>query len=396
MRLPILSSTFSSTFSSFLASILSLAALAPRTARADELDHDPPTDSALAPKPREHTLTVGGYLQPQARLRQDDPAVGFDEDGVRVRRARVELADRVRFGWLTLRAQIEVEVATAVDLQDGYLSAGSDLFGGGAWRIDAGQLKAPVSRQALLSDSRLAFVEKPDLASLAPDRQLGVDVAIDVPYAPWLVVTAGMFDGEGKNQGGNVDQRFLWAGRVEARPLGRKVALAESNLGADYLVIGASAAQNRGQTGGSVERTRTFGADLAFGWQGLSGAAEYLEVRHHRAGGGAPDFKGNGVVAQLSYLLPLPGRWAHHLEVGVRLDEIDRNDAIAIERPGDPDQSLRSYHVAATWYQHGHDLKLQVDAAHIVEVEDITRNRVDARYRNDTVLVQATYRLESP
>lgn len=369
--------------------IMLLVAAAPRGGRAD------PGGDGAADAPH-HEFTVGGYVQPQLRLRQDDPRVGFDEDGFRVRRTRLELGDRVGFGDLTVTAKVELEVATAVELQDGYVSAGARLPHDGAWRVDLGQFKAPVSRQALLSDSRLGFVEKPDLAGLAPDRQLGLAATLTAPGAPWLVVTGGVFDGEGKNQGGNVDQRFLWAGRVEARPLGRDVGLAESCLGGTYLVLGGSAAQNRIATGTDVERTRTFGGDVAFGWRGLSGAVEYLEVQHHRRDGGYPDYRANGVVAQVAYLLPLPGRWARHLELGLRLDEIDRNDAIAIERPGDPDQSLRGYHVAATWYQRGHDLKLQVDAAHIVEVEAITRNRTDATIRNDTVLIQATYRLELP
>ncbi len=371
--------------------------LAPGVVGADPAADAPKGAPASGLAPDEHTLTVGGYVQPQMRLRQDDVAVGFDEDGFRVRRARVQLGDRLRFGRLTVEARLEAEVATAVELEDGYVRVGGCLLGGGGWHLDLGQFKAPISRQALLSDARLGFVEKPELAGLAPDRQLGLGGTLVVPYAPWVALSAGGFNGEGRNQGGNVDQRFLWAGRIEVRPLGREVELAESHLGGDYLVLGASAGHNRVAAGASVETTRTFGGDLAFGWRGLSGAVEYLEVRHTRpAGAAVPDFKANGVVAQLAYLVPLPGALARRLEVGVRVDEIDRNDAVAIERPGDPEQSLRSYHLAATWYQRGHDLKLQLDAAHIVEVEDITRNRTDARYRNDTVLVQATYRLEAP
>lgn len=383
--------------------LTALAAAAPAAA-ADEpvaTTADPPPSGAGAATttgdPADgHQLTVGGYLQPQLRLRQDDPRVGLDEDGFRVRRARLELGDRRRFGRLAVEARLEAEVASAVELEDGWVAADGCLVAGGHWRLALGQQKAPVSRQALLSDARLGFVEKPELAQLAPERQLGLAGALDVPHAGWLRLHAGLFDGEGKNQGGNVDQRFLWAGRLEVRPLGRDVGLAESVLGGDYLVAGVSAAQNRVAAGTSVERTRTFGGDVAFGWRGLSGAIEYLEVRHARRDGGTPDFRANGVVFQLAYLVPLPGRWARHLELGARLDEIDRNDTIPIERAGDAGQSLRSYHAAATWYQHGHDLKLQVDAAHVVEVEAITRYRTDATYRNDTVLVQATYRLEGP
>ncbi|HVV82135.1 MAG TPA: porin [Kofleriaceae bacterium] len=356
----------------------------------------PPGDAVVDAEPSSHELTIAGYVQPQLRFRQDDPVASGDEDGFRIRRGRVELVDRERWARLELMARVELEVAGTPELMDGYVSAGSCLRGRGHWELDAGQLKVPFSREEILSDARLSFVEKPDLASLAPDRQMGAAGALTVPYLPWVNLSGGVFDGEGRNQSSNVDQRFLWAGRAEVRPLGRKVALAESDLGGDYVVVGGSLAQNRVQTGNDVERVRYFGGDVAFGWHGLSGEAEYLEVHHHRRNGGQPDFHGNGVNVQLAYLLPLPGRWAHHLELGARMDEIDRNDTIPIERPGDDNQSLRSYHLAATWYQHGHDLKLQVDAAHIVEVEAITRNRVDATYDNDTVLIQATYRLEMP
>ena len=374
----------------------------PGAARAGEAvaeaapDEQPALESEPDGEPSRHELTVGGYVQPQLKLREDDAVVGSDEDGFRVRRARLQLGDTIQYGGLTLSARVEVEVASQVEMEDGFVSVGSCLLGGGTWRIDAGQFKAPVSRQALLSDSRIAFVEKAELAGLAPERQLGVAATVEIPGAPWLVVAGGLFNGEGQGQGSNVDQRFLWAGRVEVRPFGRDVGMVESNLGDAYLAIGASAAQNRRSTGDDVERARTLGADVAFGWHGLSGTAEYLEVRHHRRDGGYPDFRANGLVAQVAYLLPLPGRLARRAEVGFRFEEIDRNDAVAIERPGDPEQSARSYHLAATWYQRGHDLKLQVDLAHVVEVEDITRNRTDARYANDTVLVQATYRLEAP
>ena len=63
-------------------------------------------------------------------------------------------------------------------------------------------------------------------------------------------------------------------------------------------------------------------------------------------------------------------------------------------RRGDPNQSLRYFTGAISWYQHDHALKLQVSASHIVEIEDRDAGGNDASYANDTLLVQATFRIE--
>jgi hypothetical protein len=136
------------------------------------------------------------------------------------------------------------------------------------------------------------------------------------------------------------------------------------------------------------------GVDVAGAWKGLSGTIEYLEVRHGFDGLPQPDYHANGAVAQLSYLLPIPGFLANRVEVGARVEEIDRNDFVPIERPGDPNQSIRSYTGVVGYYHAGHDLKIQASYSHIEEVEDRDRNFLDATYDNDTLLVQASYRME--
>ncbi len=355
------------------------------------------TDAAApAPEPGAPTFRLGGYVQPQARLRQDDAVAQFDEDGFRFRRARLTLAAHRAFGQVEYEVEVESELTPDFQLLDAYLAASACLAGDGRWRVAMGQLKAPVSRQTLLSDSRLSFVAKAELQGLAPDRQLGALGGLTVPYLPQVTLQAGVFNGEGRNQVQNVDQRFLYAGRLEVRPFGRGVPLTESAHDGDYLAVAMSAARNRTGTGVSVETALTLGGDVAFAWRGVSGSLEYLQVDHTFSMGSVlPAYRGNGFVAQAAYLLPLPGFAADRLEVGARFEEIDRNDTIPIVGKGDANQSLRYYTAALTWYQARHDLKLQLQLSHIVEVEDLDQNLRDATYANDTVLLQAQYRMES-
>lgn len=348
--------------------------------------------SAAAEEP---SFAIGGYVQPQGRIRQDDEVAQSDENGFRFRRARLALAGERAFGRTTFAVEVESELTPEFQLLDAYIAMRSCLFGGGGWEVDLGQIKAPVSRQTLLSDSRLAFVEKAELAALAPDRQLGALGTVTVPHLPMLSLSGGVFNGEGRNQVQNVDQRFLYAGRVEVRPIGRDVGRTES-AAEDYVVAGASVARNRGGTGTSIETSTYLGGDVAVALFGASASVEYLQVTHRFSEGSAlPDYRANGFAAQLAYLVPLPGEFAKKLEVGARFEEIDRNDTVPIVGIGDANQSLRYFTGVVSWYQAGHDLKLQLQVSHIVEIEDLDQNLMDATYANDTVLLQAQYRLES-
>ena len=341
---------------------------------------------------------IGGYVQPQFRVRQDSSAQG-DEDGFRLRRARVTVGATLRKSETDFGVFLETELTPELDLLDAYVSAARALPADVRLTVDLGQVKAPISRQALLSDAFLAFPDKAELAQLAPDRQLGARVAVDVPVA-WLRILGGAFNGEGRNLVQNNDQDFLYAGRVEIKPFGRSVPLRESAMAGTFLTLAASVGHNtRTQRDDRVvetghENVLYLGADIAGAWRGLSGALEYLEVRHDVVGLAQPDFHANGFAAQLNYLVPLPGALRDRIEVGARVEEIDRNDFVPIERPGDANQSLRTETAVVSYYQGGHDLKLQASYSHIEEVEDRDRNNMDATYANDTFLVQASFRME--
>lgn len=363
--------------------------LVPAVAAADEYDDYDRAEAGEA-EAGEPEVAIGGYVQPQARLRQDEETVSADEDGFRFRRARLTLEGARGFGEVDVGAEVEAELTPEFQLLDAFIAVRADLPNDGAWEVDFGQIKAPVSRQTLLSDSRLSFVEKAELASLAPDRQLGAIARVTVPHSHGVTISGGMFNGEGRNQVQNIDQRYLWAGRVELEPLGKDVELTESAHDGDYVVVGASIARNRGGTGTSVEQSVYLGVDAAFAFKGISGSVEYLQVKHTFSEGSVLlPYRANGFAAQLAYLVK------DHLELGARFEEIDRNDTLPIVGIGDANQSLRYYTGVVSWYQAGHDLKVQLQASHIEEIEFTDRNLMDATYDNDTILLQAQYRLES-
>jgi len=375
--------------------LCSLVIVAPSLALADDAPADdagPVPDDAPAAAGK-LVLKAGGYLQPQFRARQDDAVAPADEDGFRVRRAHLTAHAASGYGHVVFSTELEAELTPAFQLLDAFVTATACFAHDGRWRLDLGQVRAPVSRQTLLSDSKLAFVDKPELAGLAPDRQIGALATVDVPYAPGVQIAGGIFNGEGRNLGGNVDQRFLYASRVSFAVLGRDVPLAESNLAGDYLEVAGSAARQSRDSGDGLETETTLGADLAFGYAGLSGTVEYLQVRHALRDASRPAYRANGIVAALSYLVPVD-RLRKHLEIGARWDEIDRNDTVPIVRRGDPNQSLRTFTGAINWYQQDHSLKLQLAASHVIEVEDLDSGGNDATYANDTLLVQATLRIE--
>lgn len=363
-------------------SAVSSAALAPEPAAADE-----PT-----------SVHLEGFLQPQLRFRQDS-AAQFDENGLRFARARAIVHGKTRLGDLVLSAFLEAELQPTFDMVDAFVTATCPLPGKGEVSIDVGQMRVPVSRQQLLSDSRLAFVDKAAIATIAPRRDLGVRLGFVVPKVPQVHVVAGMFNGEGPNQVQNINQKFLYAGRVEITPLGREAKLAESAFGGNFVTAAVSVGLNKLTAGTRREDVRYLGFDISAAWKGLSGSFEYLDVDHAFTETGAmtvEDYRANGFVAQANYLLPIelpPARRAR-LEVGARFEEIDRNDNVPISQLGDPEQSVRQITGVVSLYLRNHSLKAQLAVSHFEEIETLTSVDENAVYDNDQVLLQVTYRLE--
>jgi hypothetical protein len=360
-------------------------------------------DPIPAPNYEPWTLRMGGFIQPQFREKQQS-VVGGDTPGFRMARTRLTATGDGRAGNLELNAYVEAELQPQFSLFDAFVTVGRKLPDGGHASLDMGQTRVPISRQQLESDTRLAFVEKAQLASIAPDRDLGARLTIDPPDLPYIRVIGGVFNGEGRNQVENINDSYLYAGRLEFSPWGRDIPLTkyqESMFAGRMLTAAVSVGHNKLTEGTKHERQTFVGYDLAFAFRGFSGTFEYLQVLHRydTAGDPAtlpPEFDANGWVAQLNYMIPikLPPFHESRFEVGARVEEIDRNNAVSIVMPGDPNQSERLYTAVVSYYLRGHTMKAQLAATHFTDIENQTVTGADATYKHDQVLLQVTYRVE--
>lgn len=360
------------------------------------------TTSLMAPAEANDkwTMRLGGYVQSQYRVRQNSAAAN-DEDGFRLARVRLTATAEGTLGdWLT-SAFVEAELQPTFQLADAYATLSRPLPNKGVVAFDVGQTRVPLSRQQMISDSRLSFVDKAQLATIAPDRDLGARVGF-VPSGLPVRVIAGAFNGEGKNQIQNINESYLYAGRVEVTPFGGPTQpYAESAFAKEpWVSAGVSAGYNNLTPGEYRENRLILGGDVAGSYRGLSGSVEYLRVRYAFSGDPmklpGPDYNAQGWMAQLAYLLPVELPPAKHtrLEVGARVEEIDRNDAVPIPQLNDPAQSIRAFTGVISVYMRQHLLKAQLAFSHIQEIETLTSTMTDAVFDNDQVLLQITYRVE--
>ncbi|MEO8705158.1 MAG: hypothetical protein ABI867_34250 [Kofleriaceae bacterium] len=359
------------------------------------------------------SVQLGGFLQTQFRSREDSNST-FDSDdtnGFRLARVRLTGLGQTRSGNLELSAYVEAELQPNFFLADGYATVARALPKHGRISLDGGQMRVPISRQNLLSDSRLAFVDKAQLATIAPERDLGARLTLDLPrpdkrrrkafQLPGLRLVGGVFNGEGPNQVENINQRYFYVGRAELTLIGKERQLAESSFSGKFLTIAGSVGRNARSEGGRLDTVLYRGIDISGAYRGLSGSFEYLDVGHSQTQGGVDDpntedFHANGFTAQLCYLLPfkLPPHDQARFELGFRVEEIDRNDAIPIVQPADPGQSVRAITAVASYYLRMHTLKAQLAYTSFNELEDRTASGDNAAFANDQLLLQVTYRME--
>lgn len=337
------------------------------------------------------TMRLGFYAHARFRWVQNDPDAVSDENGFALSRVRPNWqAEREVAAGVVARARLEGELMPQFSLVDASIGVVVDE----RYSLDVGQQRAPISRRGLTSESSLAFPEQAALASLAPGRQIGALLRARDPWSDWVTVSLGVFNGEGRNQTQNIDEKFLLAGRFAVTPIGTD-RYAESAFGGDFVTVAGSAAKNSLEVSANRESVVTLGVDVAGSFGGFSGAVEYLQAKHEFEDSVAiPNYRANAFSAQVNYLLPPLGGLPGRLEIGARLDEIDRNDTLGIDQAGDENQSLRFYTGVISHYFAKHDLKLSASYAHVVEVEDVDRNGNDATMGNDQFLVQLTYRGE--
>ncbi|WP_414660020.1 porin [Horticoccus sp. 23ND18S-11] len=227
---------------------------------------------------REEKLAVGGLLQVNAG------AGGVPDaryDGVRnrflVRRARLmvrgSFAENVDFMFLPEFGN------AAITGVSGYRGQLTDAYV--TWRkypqatLQAGQFKTPFGYEQLISDAKVVTVER----SLPNDRltfgrQIGASLS-GVAAGETLTYSAGLFNGNGTNNGNNDNDQMMSAARVGA---------VVWTHGTDSLRINANLLHSR-DTGVFTGTRDGRGIDVQFARGPLEVAAEYLRVDSARAGG---------------------------------------------------------------------------------------------------------------
>ncbi len=347
---------------------------------------------------REYEIYLGGMAQPQLKWEQQDPkvtATNPHNSGFALHRARLIAAGSLR-GWSILwEARIEMEMVPSFQLLDAWLSGSADLSGRGYWRIMAGQQFAPFSRQTILPAHTLQMNDFAQLVSLTPGRQLGLTATLAIPYVPSVQITGGIFNGKGINIVENLDQNFMYVGRIAYRPLGERAPLMESALGPTAIWIAGDFAYTKKKQGDFDEYDLLFGADAFFSWKGLSAYAEYL-WGHITYSAGAPkqNYHEQGFNAQAGYLLPIPGRLFRRFEVAFRFEAVAPNQTVPITGPGDPTQARAAYVAGINYFHRGHNLKLQLNYTHNQQLDVTDVAGRNATYANDSVVLQLTWRLE--
>ncbi|MBS4035373.1 MAG: hypothetical protein KGZ85_12960 [Ignavibacterium sp.] len=86
-----------------------------------------------------------------------------------------------------------------------------------AFVVDAGLYKTPFSREFLISAANIDFVSRAQLASLSPNRQIGVQARGVIPGTV-LSYAAGVFNGNRFSNNQNDNNEFLYTGRLALNP----------------------------------------------------------------------------------------------------------------------------------------------------------------------------------
>jgi hypothetical protein len=353
--------------------------------------------SAHADDDDEWTIRPGGFLQPQFRLNQYSPTTGY-QDGFRFARARATATASGKRDDLLISAYFEYELQPTFSLYDAFATIKKPIDDQYVM-VDFGQTRVPFGRQNMLSDTRLSFVDKAQIgySPLGFDRDLGARVWYKAPK--FVRVIGGVFNGEGRDQVQNINDSYLYSGRVEVTVLGDEMPFEESAFKGNWLTFAGSIAHNKLNPATTYHELQlSDGFDVSGAYEGISGSVEYLEQRHTFDGDptmSPPAYKANGIVVQAAYLLPC-AVWPadSRIEFGARFEEYDRNDTTPITAPADPNQSEREFAGVVSYYLRKHTLKLQLAANHYQQIEDKTVTGANATYKHDQVILQMTYRVE--
>ena len=234
---------------------------------------------------RRFSLKIKGFMVGRYRLgavqtsdATADPEDGLDENGFALVHARLNLSGHVFTP--KLRYAIQTELAGKPHLRKAALFIQPWSF----LTLAIGQLKAPDSRQYLVSTSRLQLVDR---GRAVKGFAHGYDVGITADFAflhRALVLQVGLFNGAGANTV-NDDTDLLYVLRVGTEPLGR-VPKTEDDLARSVrpkIWIGGSAKFQKVDMGdldgdGAMDKKQFYslGAEAALYWRGFNLQTEFF------------------------------------------------------------------------------------------------------------------------
>ncbi|MDO3378489.1 OprO/OprP family phosphate-selective porin [Geoalkalibacter halelectricus] len=337
-----------------------------------------------------YTAHIGGRLQVRYTYTDVDDSAKEDTSNFNIQRMRVSMRGNVYNPNLYYQWQHDFGGGGGATLKDAVL--GYKFMD--ELSVQAGQFKAPTSRQQLTSSGSQMFVDR----SLADGFfNLGRDRGIMArgAFADNLVeYMAGVFNGNGENRS-NPENNHLWALRVDVNPLGRFAMDEPSfneprpllNLGASIATTTVTTAdQGNGNNNSGLLRNAVGLNNLVIGpnedvdvwtatlnahfkWMGLSAAAEYYFANIDPDG--HSDWDADGYYLQAGYQI-IP----ETLELALRYSAVDSTDSSA---PTAVRFDQNQFQIAAGYYYKKHRAKIQAD--YTIHKDDLRDNRDDNIFR---------------
>jgi phosphate-selective porin len=308
---------------------------------------------------------------------------GDSRGSFRIRRAKTTLE-----GWLWRKElQFELQLGWAGTDSGALAGAPSGTFSGledalltwdasrkGTFQITVGQFKVPFGRQELTSSERQQFVDRSILSGeFTRSRDVGVQVSGTVVGGK-LAYAAGIFNGNGRNQLNNDNDKYQLDARVTLQPNG-DVGYSEGDFeSTDKPLFAVTGEVEVNDTSGATNttdfKTTILGADAVFKYKGLSVFAEYFSRERDPETGSS--FHSDGYHVQAGYFVQ-----REKVEVAFRYARWDPSDAIA----GNDRSEVGG---ALSFFAKKHNLKVQLD---VRRLEDEARDASDVEVRIQTQFV---------
>jgi hypothetical protein len=326
------------------------------------------------------SLMLGGWIRPGFTYVSDSDFNDDDTDGFDFDDARL-----IGLGDLEIYEGLGASFRFNFDVNRGNFSV-RDTFGSITYKkdliaLDVGLFKTPLGLSLLQSQSKMQFPINTIIRRLAFGRDLGVQLRSDFPIGPaWFHVAAMVANGEGGfRQRRNLDNEFVYVGRVEVSPLGR-MERSESDLeNSDFqLSAGFSAGHNSALTNdlglqdAGAQETK-IGGDVRMWFKGASLRAEYLRGLRGDVEGSA-GFDRYGLVVQAGYVLPIPIPLPR-FEIVARYQQADVNTELAGDEGDDyliDNTETRVMQFGANAYIANHAVKIQA----MYQLTDLLEGRV--------------------